>query len=103
MFKCHRCGNCCRVPGAVHISPDEADAIAAFLALDVYAFTETCTRLGASRTDLELLERPDGACIMLSADNTCRINPVKPRQCRDFPSGWRTPATLAACPALWGV
>ena len=100
MFNCQQCGNCCRVPGAVHISPDEAGAIAAFLGMDVYAFTETYTRLGTSRINLELLEHPDGACIMLKDDNTCRINPVKPQQCRDFPSGWRTPATVAACPAL---
>ena len=100
MFNCHRCGNCCRVPGAVHVTAEEAEAIAAFLGMDVYAFTEAYARLDDARSRLVLLEQPDGACIMLTPDNVCRINPVKPRQCRDFPSGWRTPATVAACPAL---
>ena len=99
-FHCQQCGNCCRVPGTVHIASDEAGAIASFLSMEVYAFTETYTRLDDSRTRLVLLEQPDGACIMLTSDNGCRINSVKPQQCRDFPSGWRTPATVAACPAL---
>jgi len=88
------------VPGTVHVTPDEAETIAAFLGMDVYAFTETYARLDDTRARLVLLEHPDGACIMLSPDNACRINPVKPQQCRDFPFGWRTPATVTACPAF---
>ena len=99
-FRCQQCGNCCRVRGTVLVTPDEAEVIAAFLAMDVYAFTHAYTRLDDTRTRLVLLDRPDGGCVMLDTDNACRIHAVKPRQCRDFPSGWRTPDTLRVCPGL---
>lgn len=96
-FRCRCCGACCRVPGYVALAPGETETIAAFLGLDVYAFTATYTRLTWNRRDLSLTEREDGACIFLLPDNTCRIQPVKPAQCRGFPFLWRTPALLKAC------
>ena len=99
-FRCRCCGACCRVPGYVALAPGETEAIAAFLGLDVYAFTETYTRLTWNRRDLSLTEREDGACIFLLPDNTCRIQPVKPAQCRGFPFLWRTPTLVNACEGL---
>lgn len=40
----------------------------------------------------------DGACMML-AEGGCRINPVKPRQCRDFPNKWNFPGWRDLCRA----
>lgn len=40
----------------------------------------------------------DGACMMLTKDG-CRINPVKPRQCRDFPNKWNFPGWRDLCRA----
>jgi len=99
-FRCRRCGACCRVPGYVALAPGEAEAIAAFLGLDVYAFTERYTALTFNRRDLSLIEGEEGRCIFLQDDNTCRIQPVKPAQCKGFPFLWRSKQLERACPAL---
>ncbi len=85
--QCARCGNCCRWPGFVRILPEEVETIARFLDLTPGAFTDRYTRLNPSRTGLNLTETGDGACVFLDG-NACRIHPVKPRQCRDFPTVW---------------
>lgn len=99
-FRCQRCGACCRVPGYVVLGTGETEAIAEFLGLDVYVFTDVYTRLTWNRRDLSLIEREDGTCIFLNPDNSCRIQPVKPTQCRGFPFLWRTAALVKACAGL---
>ena len=99
-FRCQRCGACCRVPGYVALGPGEPDAIAAFLGLDVCAFTEAYTRLTFNRKDLSLIENEDGRCVFLQDDNTCRIQPVKPAQCKGFPFLWCSPRLKRECAAL---
>ena len=99
-FTCRRCGACCRVPGYVALGPGEAEAIAAHLGMDVYAFTERHTRLTGNRNGLSLTEQADGSCVFLRADNACRIQPVKPAQCKGFPSDWKSPRLRQTCPAL---
>ena len=101
-FICQRCGACCRVPGYVALGQGEAEAIAEFLNMDVYAFTERYTTLTLNRGDLSLIEQENGDCIFLQADNTCRIQPVKPRQCMSFPAAWKSPRLRQTCPALKG-
>jgi len=99
-FRCRRCGACCRVPGYVALAAGEPEAIAAFLGVDVYAFTERYTALTFNRRDLSLVEGEDGRCVFLQADNACRIQPVKPAQCKGFPFLWRSKRLGQACPAL---
>ena len=99
-FTCLRCGACCRVPGYVALEPGEAEAIAAFLGLDTYAFTEKYTRVTLDRKALSLTEEHDGRCVFLQAGNTCRIQPVKPAQCPGFPFLWRSKKLERGCPAL---
>jgi Fe-S-cluster containining protein len=99
-FRCQRCGTCCRVLGYVALAAGEPEAVAAFLGMDVYAFTDAYTRLTWNRRDLSLTEREDGGCIFLQADNTCRIQPVKPAQCKGFPFLWRSKNLERACAAL---
>jgi len=62
--------------------------MADFLAMEVHEFIESFTVLTDDRTCLSLIEQADGACIFLT-DTGCRIHPVKPAQCRDFPRAWR--------------
>ncbi len=88
-FECQRCGNCCRESGYVHLSEKEIDACAAFLNLDVTVFTEKYTQLTKQRSGLSLTEQDNGACIFLTEDGACQIQPVKPQQCRQFPFTWR--------------
>ena len=95
-FICARCGACCRWPGYVRLTTDEPTQIAAFLGLSVADFIDQYTRLTADRRNLSLTETESGACRFLTADQSCRIHPVKPRQCRTFPAEWDVPLELKA-------
>lgn len=99
-FTCLRCGACCRVPGYVALEAGEAEAIAAFLGVDTYAFTEKHTRFTLNRKSLSLVEGPNGTCVFLQDDNSCKIQPVKPAQCRGFPFLWRSSQLEQCCPAM---
>jgi Fe-S-cluster containining protein len=88
-FHCTRCGNCCRWPGYVRLSAEETAQITAFLKMDVSSFTDEYTILTSDRRGLSLIEQDNGFCIFYDdAPPSCRIEPVKPQQCRDFPVKW---------------
>jgi Fe-S-cluster containining protein len=97
-FECDRCTACCRWPGQVTVTDEEITRIAKFLALTEEQLVNDFTRLNTTRTGLILTEQPDGACVFLDG-NDCRINPVKPRQCRDFPNLWNFPGFQQLCRA----
>jgi Fe-S-cluster containining protein len=70
------------------------------LDLALAAFIEHFTRLREDRQGLALAERPDGACVFLDGNPAvCRIQSVKPQQCRDFPFTWRYEDLERICPA----
>ncbi|MFR4223185.1 MAG: YkgJ family cysteine cluster protein [Akkermansia sp.] len=101
-YECTRCGACCRWAGDVCIETDEIHEISRFLNMDEQVFIDTCCRLRANRRGLSIRDAEDGACMMLTKDG-CRINPVKPRQCRDFPTNGIFPAGgICAAPEKWG-
>ena len=87
-FECQRCGACCRQPGFVRVTDEEIKNIAAHLEIAERDFIEHYTRLSPERDGLALIEDPDEACFFLTKENTCRLQPVKPAQCRDFPFTW---------------
>lgn len=87
-FHCIQCHACCREPGYVRLTKEELDAIALFLGMDVHEFIDQFTLLTKDRTTLSLIEKEDGSCIFLNV-NGCKINPVKPLQCRNFPHEWK--------------
>ena len=100
-FSCRRCGACCRIQdGIVRVSDAEVKRIAAFLGMKEEDFIATETELAPDRQSLVLKSRPDGSCAYLTADNLCRINPVKPDKCRTFPLEWTNPNSGEVCPAL---
>ena len=101
-FTCESCGDCCRAPGYVRLRGDEADRIAAFLGEDITRFIEGKTRLTKDRQHLSLLENARGECEWLTPGSRCRIHPVKPAQCRGYPSQWRSELLDAQCAALRG-
>ena len=73
-------------------------AIAAHLGLATDDFIERFTRITPDRQALSLTETEAGACIFLEEEPpTCRIEAVKPRQCRDFPEHWNFPGWEEAC------
>lgn len=98
-WACTRCGNCCRWPGYVRVATVEIDRIAAYLGLPVADFLARYTRLTDDRRSLSLTEQEDGACIFFQTPAACRINPVKPQQCRDFPNRWNFPGWRQHCRA----
>ena len=97
-FQCLRCGKCCRWKGLVKVTDEEVDAIAAFLKMEPRAFIEKLTRLSPDRTTLSLLEKEDGSCYFYDEEfRSCRIQPVKPGQCRAFPFAWNFPGWEDVC------
>ena len=100
-FHCRLCGACCRVKdGIVRVSDAEASRIAAFLGMGEAEFIERETELAPDRRSLMLKSRPDGSCVYLTADNLCRINPVKPDKCRTFPFEWVNSDSASVCQVL---
>lgn len=97
-YECDRCTACCRWPGQVSLPPEQITGIAAFLGLVEADFIDRFTRLNRERTGLALKDQADGACIFLEG-GACRIQPVKPQQCRDFPNLWNFPGFQAECRA----
>ena len=98
-YECVRCTECCRWPGQVKLSDAEITRMAAFLGLSEFDFIQQYTRLRPDRRGLALQDAPAGACILL-AGRDCRVQPVKPQQCRDFPNGWNFPGFERICRAV---
>lgn len=98
-YECQRCTACCRWPGDVRLGATEVDRLAGFLGLEVGEFTERFTRLRSDRRGLALLDQGDGSCVFLEGED-CRVQPVKPQQCRDFPNRWRFPGFEERCRAV---
>ena len=99
-FVCRRCGNCCRIPGEVVLTADEAEKIAAFLDIEDQDFMDKYVRLSSDRRQLVLIGQEDAPCIFLTTEgdrSSCRINPVKPAQCRNFPEHWNYPGWESVC------
>ncbi len=99
-YQCVRCGNCCRWPGDVNVTPEELTTIATFLGRDEAEFISSCTRLNANRTGLSIIDKPNGECLFLEGVNTCQIQAVKPIQCAGFPNVWNFPGWREKCEAV---
>ncbi len=72
--------------------------MAVHLGLTEAEFIERFTRLNGNRSGLALTDQADGACVFLDG-NECRVNAVKPQQCRDFPNLWNFPGSEKSCRA----
>jgi len=99
-FACRRCGACCRWEGEVRLLAGEAEAMAAHLGMPAEAFIAGMTQVTRDRRGLTLVERADGACILYRDEPPgCLAYPARPRQCREFPHGWRFPGWQDDCGA----
>lgn len=98
-YVCQRCGHCCQWPGLVLLDDESVSRITAFLEIDEREFLESFADVRPSRAGLMLKSRPDNSCIFLSGAG-CRIHPVKPRRCREFPNGWNFPGWREQCRAI---
>ena len=98
-YECQRCTACCRWPGQVRLDDSEITRLSAFLQLSEHDFIQRYTRLTQDRRGLALQEKVNGECIFLDG-NDCSVQPVKPRQCREFPNLWNFPGFEQVCHAL---
>ncbi len=104
VFQCQQCGECCRGKGGILVSKGEIGKLAEFLGLSEAEFRQHY--LESSSLGLTLRTKADGMCI-LNQEGRCRVHPVKPRICQDWPF---LPAILAdpeelalakeACPGI---
>ncbi len=81
VFSCRQCGECCHGERGIVVTATELGAMAAHLGLSPSDF--------ASRYLVETQLGPQlatrlGTCIM-QQDALCRVHPVKPRICREWP------------------
>ncbi len=101
-YQCQRCTNCCKWKGDVVITDDETKKIADFLGMKVFDFVRDFTRLRENRVGLSLIDKEGTTeCIMLDGEN-CRLQEVKPEQCKGFPNRWNFPNWREACEAIPG-
>ena len=98
-YQCQRCANCCRWPGFVKLTDDDIAALAAFLGMSEHAFIQKFTRLRPQRDGLALTDKANGECVFLDGRD-CRVQPVKPAQCRGFPNVWNFPGWREVCEAV---
>ena len=98
-YECQRCTACCRWPGQVRLTDADIARRAAFKGLSEFDFIQQFARLTTDRRGLALQDQPGGECIFLDSDN-CAVQPVKPRQCRDFPNRWNFPGFEKTCRAV---
>lgn len=96
-WRCRRCGNCCRVEGYVRIAAHEIDGLADAIGVASHEFADRFTRLTDDRQGLSLTEKPDGSCVFLQDDASCRVQRAKPHQCRSFPHAWSFPQYERIC------
>jgi len=87
-FVCRRCGACCRWPGIIRLTPLDIQRMARFMGMAEETFLDTMTELSPERTGLILKDDQSRPCRFLDEGNRCRIQEVKPQQCRDFPEKW---------------
>lgn len=102
-FACQRSGNCCRRPGFVYFTHEDAAGAAAFLELTRGDFVRRYLRVERGRFVLDV----DGEGCRFFDGSGCTIHPVKPLQCRAWPywpeivrspRAWR--AAARGCPGM---
>lgn len=97
-YKCDRCTACCRWPGDVKVTQEEVEKIADYLRYPLEEFIQKFTRLRSDRKGLSLIEKDNHECSMLE-NGGCKINAVKPEQCKGFPNTWNFPGWKKVCHA----
>jgi hypothetical protein len=89
-FRCRRSGRCCQVKGGVAwVSEAEQHVIAEHMQVDLDTFrserVRELTDPASGKWRQALLDRKDGACVLLDGANECSVYEARPAQCRDFP------------------
>jgi len=103
IFKCARCGDCCKGYGGTYITDRQLRVIAGYLGITPGRFIEEKCQLSGGKP--VLAQKENGYCIFW--DGLCTIYPVRPDMCRKWPfiesvlqevSNWHMMA--ASCPGM---
>jgi Fe-S-cluster containining protein len=81
VFQCQQCGDCCAGRGGIFVRPEEVAALAAFLEMIEPEFRSRYVESSPMGSRLAIA---NGVCVFLE-DNRCRVHPVKPFICRQWP------------------
>ena len=82
VFHCRQCGDCCAGRGGIHVRPQEVEAMAAHLSVSVEEFRRNFVESSLTGPRLTVANE---VCIFLLEGNNCRVHPVKPFICRQWP------------------
>ena len=81
VFSCRQCGECCAGRGGILVTPQEVEALAAFLEVSPREFSSRYLETSPLGPQIAVA---DARCVFLEAGR-CRVHPVKPRICREWP------------------
>ena len=82
IFKCKMCGHCCHGEATVSVSLEEQERIASFLGITIKRLRQEYLHPKKDCTEMKIV---DGHCIFYGQDGLCRIHPVKPFHCKQWP------------------
>ena len=81
IFKCKKCGDCCKGYGGTFLTDKDIEAIAGYIDSDPKRFVADFCRISCGKPVLS--QGKDGFCIFWN--ELCTIHSVKPRMCREWP------------------
>jgi len=81
IFKCTKCGDCCKGYGGTYVGEKEIKAIAKFLNIESRRVVDQYCQVSGRR--LVLAQAENQYCVFW--DGTCAIHPVKPDMCKSWP------------------
>ncbi len=84
IFKCIRCGQCCKGQSTISLTKEELHNIATFLEIPYQEFLKKYTvKKHPNRIEFKTKE---GYCIFFDKkERICLIHPVKPEKCKEWP------------------
>lgn len=103
IFKCKNCGDCCNGYGGTFITDKDIQVIAGYINVNPDRFIEEYCQMSGGKP--VLIQAGNGYCIFW--DKLCKIHPVKPRMCKQWPfiksvlidiNNWHIMAAL--CPGI---
>lgn len=87
-FTCKACGACCsKEPGDIWITAEEAEQIANYLKISLDELASVCLREDSfgNKSIKDLPERNYDCIFQDIKTRRCKIYPVRPKQCAQFP------------------
>lgn len=105
IFACLGCGECCRGYGGTFVSEKDIEAISRYLKIDRRRFVSEFCQLSGGKT--VLAQGKNGYCLLWDEHKQCRIHPVKPQMCKNWPfiqnllvdpENWQ--AMASSCPGM---